>query len=69
VSWSRVREKRDSGVFAGIKFGMMVMKILVAMVIRKFKVSSATKSIEDIELTANIVLKPKRGFRLAFELR
>lgn len=53
----------------GAKFGMMVMKIMVAMVIRKFRVRSSIKSIKDIELTANIVLKPKNGFKLSFELR
>ncbi|XP_063924972.1 cytochrome P450 4C1-like [Zophobas morio] len=53
----------------GMKYGMMVVKIVVAMVIRKFKVTSSIKAIEDIELTTNIVLKPKNGFKLAFELR
>lgn len=53
----------------GIKFGMMVMKIMLATIIRKFKVKSSFKSIEDIELTTNIVLKPKNGFRLMFEAR
>lgn len=48
---------------------MMVMKIMVAMVIRKFRVKSSIKNIKDVELTANVVLKPKNGFRLAFELR
>ncbi|EFA05711.1 cytochrome P450 4C1 [Tribolium castaneum] len=53
----------------GWKYGMMVMKIMTAMVIRKFRVKSSIKSIGDIELTANVVLKPKNGFRLAFEMR
>ncbi|RZC35108.1 cytochrome P450 4C1 [Asbolus verrucosus] len=53
----------------GIKYGMMVMKIMIAMLIRRFKVTSSVKKIEDIELTANVVLKPRTGFRLAFELR
>ncbi|EFA05168.2 hypothetical protein TcasGA2_TC015295 [Tribolium castaneum] len=53
----------------GGKFGMMVMKIMISMIIRKFRVKSSVKSVGDIELTANIVLKPKNGFRLAFTLR
>ncbi|XP_044261141.1 cytochrome P450 4C1-like [Tribolium madens] len=53
----------------GGKFAMMVMKIMIAMVIRKFRVTSSVKCVEDIGLTANIVLKPKMGFKLTFTLR
>lgn len=62
-------ESRGNAPVIGMKYGMMVVKIVVAMVIRKFKVTSSIKAIEDIELTTNIVLKPKNGFKLAFELR
>lgn len=53
-----------------MQFSFMVMKIMIATVIRKYRVkTSCFKSIEEIEMIANIVLKPKDGFRLAVESR
>ncbi|KAJ8916519.1 hypothetical protein NQ315_000161 [Exocentrus adspersus] len=53
----------------GLKYAMMAMKVLLATVIRRFKVTTSYKSVRDVELKANLVLRPKTGFRISLELR
>ncbi|KAK9882245.1 hypothetical protein WA026_019761 [Henosepilachna vigintioctopunctata] len=53
----------------GFKYAMMSMKALIALMIRKMEIKSEFKSIEDIELTFNPLLKPKTGFNISVQLR
>lgn len=48
---------------------MMAIKSLTATVIRKYKVSTAYKKVEDVELQFDMVLKPAHGYKLSMELR
>lgn len=54
----------------GSQFAMLSMKTFLATVIRSYEVKTLDyKSIEDIELRNDIVLRPKNGFKLAFQKR
>ncbi|XP_030764328.1 cytochrome P450 4C1-like [Sitophilus oryzae] len=53
----------------GMKYAMMTIKALVATVVRKYKVYSDYKNIEEVELRSNLVLRTKNGFKVHFELR
>ncbi|XP_050300138.1 cytochrome P450 4C1-like [Anthonomus grandis grandis] len=53
----------------GMKYAMMAMKTLLATVIRRYKLFTSYKSVKDIELKSNMVLRPKDGYKLTFELR
>lgn len=53
----------------GIKYSFMVMKVLILMLIRKYVISTDYKSIQDIDLKADMVLKPTRGYRISIKLR
>lgn len=48
---------------------MMAMKAILAAVLRTFKVYSDYKKVADIEVKAELVIKPVDGFRVAFEHR
>ncbi|XP_060533271.1 cytochrome P450 4C1-like [Cylas formicarius] len=72
--------KRPSSAFApfscgprnclGRKFGMTYMKVLVATVLRRYRFHSYSyKRIEDIKITANILIRAEDGFKVAFERR
>ncbi|KAF2885094.1 hypothetical protein ILUMI_21097 [Ignelater luminosus] len=53
----------------GPKYAMMAMKALIATVIRKYRFSTEYKTIDDIKLKADLMLKPVDGYKLAVELR
>lgn len=45
------------------------MKALVATILRKYRICTDYKNIEDIELKADLMLKPVNGYRVSIELR
>ncbi|XP_019773542.2 cytochrome P450 4C1 isoform X1 [Dendroctonus ponderosae] len=53
----------------GPKYAMMDMKALLATVLRKYRVVTSYKRIEDIEVKMNLLLRPRDGYKVAFELR
>lgn len=53
----------------GPRYAMMAMKAVLSAVVRKFKIFSSYKSVEDIELKCNLVLRPKDGYKVSIELR
>ncbi|XP_066257685.1 cytochrome P450 4C1-like [Euwallacea similis] len=53
----------------GMKYAMMAMKTVVATVLRKYRVSTSYQNVEAIELKTNLVLRPRDGYKVSFELR
>ncbi|KAF5269922.1 hypothetical protein FQR65_LT05721 [Abscondita terminalis] len=53
----------------GLKFALLVMKTVVANTVRKYKLSTPYKRVEDIRLKADVTLKPIDGFKISIELR
>ncbi|KAL1501435.1 hypothetical protein ABEB36_006754 [Hypothenemus hampei] len=53
----------------GTKYAMMAMKTLLATLLRNYRVFTKYKKVEEIELKANIVLRPKNGYKMSFALR
>ncbi|KAK9874350.1 hypothetical protein WA026_002700 [Henosepilachna vigintioctopunctata] len=53
----------------GYKYAMMSMKTTLAMTLRKFVVMTEYKTIEEIRLRINIVLKPTDGYKVYVKLR
>ncbi|KAF2885098.1 hypothetical protein ILUMI_21101 [Ignelater luminosus] len=54
---------------AGLKFAMQAMKTLIATIVRKYRLSTEYKTIEEIKLRCDFVIKPVEGYKLALELR
>lgn len=50
-------------------YGMMGMKTIVALMVRNFVLKTDYKSIEDVDLNVNIVLRPKNGYKIHLEPR
>lgn len=48
---------------------MMGMKTIVALMVRNFVLKTDYKSIEDVDLNVNIVLRPKNGYKIHLEPR
>jgi len=46
----------------GQKYGYMLVKTFIALIIRKYRIETTFTSVEDIALTESIVLKSKKGF-------
>ncbi|KAF2896973.1 hypothetical protein ILUMI_09202 [Ignelater luminosus] len=53
----------------GTKYAMMSMKTLLATVVRKCRFSTPYKSIADIKIKNDLMLKPLHGFKVSVELR
>ncbi|XP_031330391.1 cytochrome P450 4C1-like [Photinus pyralis] len=53
----------------GPKYAFMAMKALIATVVRRYKFKTDYKCIEDIELKADLMLKPVNGYNVSVELR
>lgn len=55
--------------FTGQRYAMMLEKTMMAMMIRNFKISTAYKSIQEIDLECNLVMKPVNGYKISLEIR
>ncbi|KAF5292053.1 hypothetical protein FQR65_LT11319 [Abscondita terminalis] len=53
----------------GSNYAYMSIKAVIASVVRKFKFSSKYKKIEDIDLKAELMLKPVDGYNVSIEYR
>ncbi|KAJ8982605.1 hypothetical protein NQ317_005077 [Molorchus minor] len=53
----------------GMKYGMMSIKTLIATVIRRYRIHTSYKRLEDIKLKSNLVLRPKDGYKVSIEVR
>ncbi|KAJ8916565.1 hypothetical protein NQ315_000209 [Exocentrus adspersus] len=53
----------------GAKFSMMNMKVVLASVVRKFKISTSYGSVRDVEVETSLVIKPKNGCKVELEMR
>ncbi|XP_066148760.1 cytochrome P450 4C1-like isoform X2 [Euwallacea fornicatus] len=53
----------------GMKYAIMAMKTVLANVLRKYRVFTSYQSVEAIELKTNLVLRPRHGYKVSFELR
>ncbi|CAG9861488.1 unnamed protein product [Phyllotreta striolata] len=53
----------------GPKYAMMAMKSLLSTVLRKYKIFTTYKSVEDIKLKAHLVLRPRDGYKVYIERR
>lgn len=52
-----------------MRYALMSMKCLLAMVVRKYQVFTDYKSVEDVKLEAHGVLKPSLGYNISIVLR
>lgn len=55
--------------FSGARYAMLSLKVMTATILRKFKVHCDYKTIEEIRLKANIVLRHTDGCKVWFERR
>ncbi|XP_031351067.1 cytochrome P450 4c21-like [Photinus pyralis] len=53
----------------GIKYALMVLKVLIATVVRRYRFSSDYTDISKIDFKVDVTLKPIMGHRVAVELR
>ncbi|KAK9874352.1 hypothetical protein WA026_002702 [Henosepilachna vigintioctopunctata] len=53
----------------GSKFAEMNIKTLLSVILRKFEIKTEYKSIEDIKLKINVVLRPTTGFMISVKPR
>ncbi|KAJ8954174.1 hypothetical protein NQ318_005769 [Aromia moschata] len=53
----------------GMKYAMMAMKAMVATVLRKYRISTSYKSVEDVKLKFNLVTRPMDGYKVSVMLR
>ncbi|XP_031330686.1 cytochrome P450 4c3-like [Photinus pyralis] len=53
----------------GPKYAFMAMKALIATVVRRYTFSTDYKTIKDIKLKADLMLKPVHGYSVSVELR
>ncbi|XP_063926863.1 cytochrome P450 4C1-like [Zophobas morio] len=53
----------------GKKYAMMSLTTMVATVVRKFKIGTEYKSVDEIKLKTNMVIRPQDGFKVWLELR
>lgn len=56
-------------IYIGKKYGMMMMKVAIAHVIRKFKLTTPYKNVADIRLRQDTLIQPVEGYKLQLELR
>lgn len=47
----------------------MLLKIIIAHIVRTYKIKCGYKGIDSIEFEQAFVLKPKHGFKVSFEER
>lgn len=52
-------------IVPGLKFGMMAMKVLLSIVIRKFKINCNYKNVEDIRVKSDLLLKALDGYNIS----
>nr|WCC58119.1 cytochrome P450 [Pharsalia antennata] len=53
----------------GIRYAMMSLKTIAATTVRKYKMFTRYKSVEEIELMTKIVVRPKYGYKVYLEHR
>ncbi|KAG5900103.1 hypothetical protein JTB14_016072 [Gonioctena quinquepunctata] len=51
----------------GPRYAMMAMKSLLSTVLRKYRIFTSYQKVEDVKLKANLVLRPKDGYKLALK--
>lgn len=52
-----------------MQFALMEMKTLIANTVRKFKIRTDYKRVEDIEIKMDVFLKTAKGHNISVELR
>lgn len=50
-------------------YGTMALKTIIALMVKNFIIKTDYKSIEDVKLNVNIVLRPKNGYNIQLEPR
>ena len=53
----------------GAQYGMNFMKTMLTKVVRKYRIETKYKSVEDVKLTMKVALAPKDGFHVKFTPR
>lgn len=53
----------------GSKYGIMALKTYVAHIVRKFKISTPYKTVEEIKIRPDIVIKAINGHNIQLEVR
>lgn len=61
-------QSNDLSKFSGRKYAMLKLKVLLAGILRKFKINSIAKE-KDFKLQADIILKRGDGFHIQIEKR
>ncbi|XP_044763822.1 uncharacterized protein LOC123320538 [Coccinella septempunctata] len=53
----------------GYRYALMMMKVILSKIVRKFKFKTGYKSIEEIQLKINLMMRPTYGFKVTLEPR
>ncbi len=56
-------------LFLGLRLAIIEMKALISMFLRKYRVTTTYKTVEEIRLYCDTVLIPVEGFKIGIELR
>lgn len=53
----------------GMKYGMMMLKTIIAYTVRSFNISTPYKTVEDVKLKQDLILKAVDGYKIRLDLR
>ncbi|XP_045467263.1 cytochrome P450 4C1-like [Harmonia axyridis] len=53
----------------GYRYAMIIMKLILSKIIRKFELKTEYKSIEEIQLKINLMMRPSNGFKVTLQPR
>ncbi|KAF7267365.1 hypothetical protein GWI33_019374 [Rhynchophorus ferrugineus] len=53
----------------GLRYAMMTMKVILATILRRYKVFTDYKSIEEIDIKCSVMTRPINGYKLYYESR
>ncbi|XP_045467262.1 cytochrome P450 4C1-like [Harmonia axyridis] len=56
-------------VCIGYRYAMIVMKLILSKIVRKFELKTEYKSIEEIQLKINLMMRPSNGFKVTLQPR
>ncbi|KAF7267362.1 hypothetical protein GWI33_019372 [Rhynchophorus ferrugineus] len=53
----------------GLRYAMITMKVMLATILRRYKIFTDYKSIEEIDVKCSVVIRPINGYKLRYESR
>lgn len=56
-------------IITGQRYAMMAIKSIISTTIRKYRIFTSYKTIEEIDLKCKIILRPKDGYKVFVDVR